>query len=492
MVVDATASFQEVRIATGSGELVINNSRVEVLSTAASGSGSGAVTFIRVDQGSVRLEGAGRELTLGAGERGLLVAGRVPVRTPEPMRLPAALLAGGTEDPDAEREREQHQEERERGRAAPALVPIPVAVLVPVPVLPVPADSTVPSTGAGAAVAIGVARGRGVVEGVVELDGTAPPQRPAPAVCEETGDPEWVVAAGRLGNVHVQVTTAPAAPAGKPSPEPRAVVQRGCAFFPRVLDMHVGQRLELSAGDVGAHGVRVLDGATTLMSTIATQPARAATWTPNAAGLFRLQCDIHPHARGHVVVTSHPLHAVTGSDGAFRIANVPAGRHTLRAWHERGGEKTVVVNVTDGGATEVRLRYQGDPPVVTAAPPPAEPPPPLPVVTIAVPVAVDPNACKVAVTGTSPVAQACTAGGVRRARAVMKEIVYAARIRGIAALTCAACHADERSYELVPGGRERLTHVLSAFALQSYAALQASSAAAQRQARDGRRTTGRR
>jgi hypothetical protein len=36
-----------------------------------------------------------------------------------------------------------------------------------------------------------------------------------------------------------------------------------------------------------------------------------------------------------VVVLPNPYFAKTGPDGSYSIANVPAGKYTLKVWHEK-------------------------------------------------------------------------------------------------------------------------------------------------------------
>ena len=49
-------------------------------------------------------------------------------------------------------------------------------------------------------------------------------------------------------------------------------------------------------------------------------------------------------------ITHDPRWAVSGKDGSFTIANLPAGDYTLEAWHEKLGTQTQKVSVTDAGA----------------------------------------------------------------------------------------------------------------------------------------------
>jgi hypothetical protein len=49
-------------------------------------------------------------------------------------------------------------------------------------------------------------------------------------------------------------------------------------------------------------------------------------------GLVTLRCDIHEHMRGLILVLSTPYFVVTNEQGQFRLTNLPAGRHSLKAW----------------------------------------------------------------------------------------------------------------------------------------------------------------
>jgi hypothetical protein len=48
------------------------------------------------------------------------------------------------------------------------------------------------------------------------------------------------------------------------------------------------------------------------------------------------------------VVSDHPFFAVTGDDGRFTIAGLPAGRYELEAWHPTLGTRTATVTLGKG------------------------------------------------------------------------------------------------------------------------------------------------
>ncbi len=50
------------------------------------------------------------------------------------------------------------------------------------------------------------------------------------------------------------------------------------------------------------------------------------------AGLVTLRCDIHEHMRGLILVVDTPYFVKTDAAGRFRLAGLPAGNFTLKAW----------------------------------------------------------------------------------------------------------------------------------------------------------------
>ena len=52
-------------------------------------------------------------------------------------------------------------------------------------------------------------------------------------------------------------------------------------------------------------------------------------------GLITIRCDAgHAWMSASVMVIEHPYHAITGTDGSFRLDDVPPGAYQLRMWHE--------------------------------------------------------------------------------------------------------------------------------------------------------------
>jgi hypothetical protein len=59
-----------------------------------------------------------------------------------------------------------------------------------------------------------------------------------------------------------------------------------------------------------------------------------------------VKCDVHPWMRCYIAVFKHPYFAVSTKNGSFDLKNLPPGKYTLEAWHEKFG--TVAQEVTIG------------------------------------------------------------------------------------------------------------------------------------------------
>jgi hypothetical protein len=429
MVIDAVAAVEQLRVTTAAGEVMVTGARVE-LNVTAPGGHTGIVAFVHVEQGTVRLESAGHEVVLAGDERGVLATGHPPSNVSFIIPANRAVTLPGPPD------------DVPLPVSGVAVAPVAVPVVVATP--PITAD-LVPG---------------GDIRGEVELVGSVPAAAGGTGACAG-GDPPWAGDRGRLKNVYVRISSPLAL---RRSAGAVTVSRQGCVFTPRVASATVGQSLTLS-GD-GA-GIQIFSGPELVFSSL----APTSSWTIDRDGIFRLQAG--RGGAGYVAISPHPFAAITGADGTFHLSNVPPGNHTITAWHELGGERSAEVLVVAGRTAEVHFSYEGERPLLTAAAPvaaapptelrpapPAEPRSPPPAEPVPPPAAVDPHdgRCHIANDG-SIIGQACQAGGIAQARAVMKELVAVARRRG-ARVECESCHADDNTFALLPVGRERLMQML--------------------------------
>lgn len=76
--------------------------------------------------------------------------------------------------------------------------------------------------------------------------------------------------------------------------------------------------------------------------------------------------------------------------------------------------------------------------------------------------AADGDKCTIAVKGDSPVVKACAQGGVKEAKAAMRELVKTAKANG-AKFQCDGCHKDtDAKFELTADARDSFKKLLAA------------------------------
>ena len=157
---------------------------------------------------------------------------------------------------------------------------------------------------------------------------------------------------GEDGGIAGVVVTV-AVPDRKPKPLEGTfdVDQRGCRYEPHVSVVPVGTTVRFLNSDETNHNVHVYARKNKAPNTNIAGGGSVKLET-SAAETISVRCDIHPWMSAHVVVTEHPVYAVTAADGSFELPGLPAGDYEVRYWHEKLGKgKSASVHVTDGPAT---------------------------------------------------------------------------------------------------------------------------------------------
>jgi plastocyanin len=140
----------------------------------------------------------------------------------------------------------------------------------------------------------------------------------------------------------------------RPRPAKAVMTMRGKAFTPHVLAVPVGSTIDFPNDDPILHNVFSVSGENRFDLQLYKRP-KSGSWTFQKPGVVRVYCNIHPQMSAIVVVTDSPYVTKTAANGSFRLEGVPAGRYTLRVWHERGGESALDVDVPADGEVPVRL-----------------------------------------------------------------------------------------------------------------------------------------
>jgi plastocyanin len=143
--------------------------------------------------------------------------------------------------------------------------------------------------------------------------------------------------------------------------QPVLIDQRACFYRPRVVGVRVGQTLQVRNSDDLLHNVHSTSAAGNGFNVGQPLAGMVYSFTPKTEEMMLpIGCDLHRWMTAYVGIVSHPYFAVSGADGLFEIANVPAGTYTIKAWHERFGELKKPVTVKPG-ATTIDFRYEAAP-----------------------------------------------------------------------------------------------------------------------------------
>ena len=162
------------------------------------------------------------------------------------------------------------------------------------------------------------------------------------------------------------------APRAKPLPESRNVIiffdgiaapaelaarkatiaQRDEQFAPHVVAVTSGSSVSFPNDDPFFHNVFSLSrGASFNLGRYPSGVTRSRQFA--RSGLVKVFCELHSHMSAVIRVFDHPWFTIPDDQGSFSINDVPAGEHTLVAWHERIGERRDRVTIRPGQAIEV-------------------------------------------------------------------------------------------------------------------------------------------
>lgn len=205
------------------------------------------------------------------------------------------------------------------------------------------------------------------VSGVINFTGTPPANDPIdmseePACAEKHADTPTrqtvVVNDGRLKNVFVRITEGlPAGTGGTPT-EPVVIDQDGCVYIPHVVGVVTGQGVVFENSDGLLHNVKATPTNNRPFNISQPMDMESPAQVFNTAEvMIPVECNVHGWMRSYIGVVDHPYFAVSGDDGTFTIANLPAGTYTLETWHEQYGTQTQQITVGANETAEVTFDY---------------------------------------------------------------------------------------------------------------------------------------
>lgn len=220
----------------------------------------------------------------------------------------------------------------------------------------------------------------GTITGTVMYEGDAP-ARPALTATKDqhcidavtgTKSEALVVSKGKgIKNVVIYARIRGAKPT---VPDKNPVMdQKGCAYYPHVLAVVAGSTVDLTSSDPVAHNVHSHAKKNEAINYQIPQPGKVIPHKVAKAEEIKFTCDIHAWMTGYIVAVPNNFFTVTGyknadgtwisSDdyeksvdaGAYSIAEVPAGRARVVAWHEELGSANKTVEVPASGDIAVNF-----------------------------------------------------------------------------------------------------------------------------------------
>ena len=201
----------------------------------------------------------------------------------------------------------------------------------------------------------------GDITGTVKLQGTPPAEKTiaelkADANCGplRTDEPKTrffvTGAGGALADVVVYLDGISGKSTGA-SASPLTVDQKGCEYLPYIGAVQTGQKVVVKNSDPVLHNVHTTpkaEGSKEMNKAQLPGSADLVFSFDKPEEFVRFKCDVHPWMFTYVSVFDHPYFAVSGADGTFKIANVPAGKYKVVASHRKGGKVEKEIEVKDG------------------------------------------------------------------------------------------------------------------------------------------------
>lgn len=136
--------------------------------------------------------------------------------------------------------------------------------------------------------------------------------------------------------------------------------QKELRFVPHVLAIQAGTAVDFPNNDPVSHNVFSISEAKRFNLGLYGRGMKR-TIRFDRPGVVDLLCNVHMEMSGYIVVLKNVYFAQTGSNGAYRIAGVPAGRHRVRCWHEQLPAQEEAIDVPSEGVVSVNFDMNSSP-----------------------------------------------------------------------------------------------------------------------------------
>ena len=168
-------------------------------------------------------------------------------------------------------------------------------------------------------------------------------------------------------NVLVYLTSAPSV--GMDLSNTKFVMdQKNLEFMPHILPVPVGSTVHFPNNDKVDHNVFSMSR-TKKFNLGSYKPGESKTVVFDKPGIVEMRCDVHAEMAAYILVLKSPYFAVTDKSGRFKIPdsdyfkkvgltgidNLPAGKYSIKTWHEKLKTKKMAVVVPENGEIDIQL-----------------------------------------------------------------------------------------------------------------------------------------
>ena len=135
--------------------------------------------------------------------------------------------------------------------------------------------------------------------------------------------------------------------------------QKNLTFIPHVLPVLVGTTVDYKNDDDVLHNVFSPDKCADKFNLGTWPKGQIRSYTYKKVDCRAvILCNVHPEMEAWVVVLQNPYFFKTDKDGVFTIENVPAGKYSLKVWHQKLKGKPQEIDVPEKGDITVNFKMK--------------------------------------------------------------------------------------------------------------------------------------
>ena len=202
----------------------------------------------------------------------------------------------------------------------------------------------------------------GSITGTISFEGTAPTMKVLKIekdakVCAVHDKYKEDVVVGKSGGLKNVVVYIDGIKAGKAWEAKYTLDQKGCWFLPHVVIVGVGQKLSILNSDGILHNIHTFSKLNKSVNKAQPKFKKRISIKFTKAEFIKLRCDVHAWMSGWIVAAANPYYVTTDEAGNFTLTGVPAGKYTLKFWHENLGEQSTEVTVGAGETAKADAKF---------------------------------------------------------------------------------------------------------------------------------------